>query len=527
MITPACDSTTCERGGEGDMTSGASTGGDHNMNEALRRSEARVRSILRAAPAGIGVVVNRVITEVNDHLCAMTGFSREELLGKSARILYPTEEDFAFVGREKYRLMTAHGTGTVEANWMRKDGALLQVLLSSSPIEPSDLSVGVTFVAFDITERKQAEQELRGREENYRRITENMHDMVCETDSQGNYRYVSPSYQRVLGYRPQDLIGESAFTRIHPDDRAQIIAIFEEGVRSGVQREAEFRHTHADGQYLWLRSTGSFSFDAAGAFLGAVINTRDVTERKAAETALAESERRFTVFMEHLPAAAFIKNYDGLTLFANRYLKELFGWQDATGKSTVDLLPPELAERMIADDRRVLTEGPIVIEENITDVHGKARVFDTYKFPVAIEGSATLLGGIAVDVTERKLAEAALLDKTEELDRFFNISVDLLCIAGIDGRFRRINVAWERILGYSVDELMSKSFLDFVHPDDVAATMEAIATLASQREVINFVNRYRCRDGSYRWIEWRSAPVGEIIHAAARDITEHIRAEEE
>ncbi|HAA05127.1 MAG TPA: hypothetical protein DCE18_17415, partial [Syntrophobacteraceae bacterium] len=219
--------------------------------------------------------------------------------------------------------------------------------------------------------------------------------------------------------------------------------------------------------------------------------------------------------------------YDGLTLFANRYLKELFGWQDATGKTTADLLPPELAERMIADDRRVLTEGPIVIEENITDVHGKARVFDTYKFPVAIEGSATLLGGIAVDVTERKLAEAALLDKTEELDRFFNISVDLLCIAGIDGRFRRINVAWERILGYSVDELMSKSFLDFVHPDDVAATMEAIATLASQREVINFVNRYRCRDGSYRWIEWRSAPVGEIIHAAARDITEHIRAEEE
>jgi PAS domain S-box-containing protein len=509
------------------MTTGAGTGGDKSKDDALRRSEARLRSILRAAPAGIGVVVNRVLAEVNDRLCDMTGYSREEMIGQSARFLYATQEDFEFVGREKYRQIAAQGTGTVETRWMKKDGTVLEVLLSSSPIDPYELAAGVSFTAFDITERKRAEQELRTSEENYRRITENMHDLVCETDVRGIFRYITPSCRRVLGYDPKDLLGESVFARIHPDDRTLARAVFEEGVRTRTEREVEFRYRHADGRYIWFRSTGSFLFDASGTFTGAVISSRDVTERREAKAALVESEKRFSVFMENLPAAAFIKDYDGLTLFANRYLKDLFGWEEATGKTTAELLPPEIAERMIADDRRVLAEGPTFIQEIIADIHGNSRVFDTYKFPLVVQGSAPLLGGIAVDVTERKRAEEALRGKTEELDRFFNISLDLLCIADTDGYFRRLNVAWERILGYSLEELMSKQFLEFVHPDDLDSTMEAIATLASQREVIHFVNRYRCKDGSYRWIEWRSAPFGKTIYAAARDITDRVRAEEE
>jgi PAS domain S-box-containing protein len=495
--------------------------------EALRRSQARLVSIFLAAPAGIGVVVNRVLAEANDRLCEMTGFSREELIGRSARVLYPTQEDFEFVGREKYRQIAAQGTGTVETRWMRKDGALLHVLLSSTPIEPSELSAGVTFTAVDITERKRAEQELRTSEENFRRITENMHDLVCETDAQGRFRYITPSCRRVVGYDPEDLLGQSVFALIHPDDRARAMVEFQEGVRARAEREVEYRYQHADGRYVWLRSTGSFLFDGSGEFFGAVISSRDVTERKQAEAALAESEQRFSVFMEHLPAAAFIKNYDGLTLFANRYLKDVFGWQEATGKTTAELLPPETAERMIADDRRVLTEGPTFIQEIITDIRGDTRSFDTYKFPIAVEGSATLLGGIAVDVTERELAEKSLREKTEELDRFFNLTLDLLCIADMDGYFRRLNVAWEKVLGYGLEELMAKPFLEFVHPDDVASTLEAVTTLTSQLEVINFVNRFRCKDGSYRWIEWRSAPSGNRIYAAARDVTDRIRAEEE
>jgi len=112
--------------------------------------------------------------------------------------------------------------------------------------------------------------------------------------------------------------------------------------------------------------------------------------------------------------------------------------------------------------------------------------------------------------------------RIDELDRFFSVNLDLLCIADLEGNFIKINAAWEDILGYTVGELTGKRFLDFVHPDDMAATLDAMSTLAGQNDVLNFTNRYRCRDGSWRWIEWRSHPHGKLIYAAARDITERV-----
>ena len=116
-----------------------------------------------------------------------------------------------------------------------------------------------------------------------------------------------------------------------------------------------------------------------------------------------------------------------------------------------------------------------------------------------------------------------------ERDRFFDLSMDLLCIAGADGRFKRLNPAWERALGFSREELCSKPFIEFVHPDDRARTQDVMEKLSRGQPAINFENRYQCRDGSYRWLTWIT-PAPEdyppIFYAAARDITEHKRMEE-
>jgi PAS domain S-box-containing protein len=128
---------------------------------ALRKNEKLLNSIYRAAPTGIGVVSNRILVTVNDRICEMTGFSRDRLIGNSARILYPDDADFEYVGREKYRQISEYGTGTVETRWQRRDGQVIDVLMSSAPINPRDLTAGVTFTALDITERKRAETELR------------------------------------------------------------------------------------------------------------------------------------------------------------------------------------------------------------------------------------------------------------------------------------------------------------------------------------------------------------------------------
>jgi len=131
--------------------------------------------------------------------------------------------------------------------------------------------------------------------------------------------------------------------------------------------------------------------------------------------------------------------------------------------------------------------------------------------------------GDPLDITSAGGVEGS----TEGLTIFFDVALDLLCLANTDGYFLKLNPAWETTLGYTMDELTAVQFLDFVHPDDVAGTMEAISELASQQKVIDFVNRYRSKDGTYRWLQWRSAPSGDLIIAAARDITEQKRFEEE
>ena len=118
-----------------------------------------------------------------------------------------------------------------------------------------------------------------------------------------------------------------------------------------------------------------------------------------------------------------------------------------------------------------------------------------------------------------------LREKSEELEGYFLQSMDLLCIANTSGEFIRVNPEWERILGYSSAELNGRSFLDFVHPEDMDATLKAVSSLKAQQEVINFENRYRCNDGTYRWIEWRSRPRGDLIYAVARDISERKQTE--
>jgi PAS domain S-box-containing protein len=144
------------------------------------------------------------------------------------------------------------------------------------------------------------------------------------------------------------------------------------------------------------------------------------------------------------------------------------------------------------------------------------------------DADGNLIGSvhIARDVTERRKIERALLQKTEELDQYFSTSLDLFCIADTEGNFRRLNPQWEKTLGYTLAELEGKQFLDFVHPNDLPGTLAAIADLSAQKEVLNFTNRYRHRDGTHRWIEWRSFPKGDRIFAAARDITERRETEE-
>jgi PAS domain S-box-containing protein len=134
----------------------------------------------------------------------------------------------------------------------------------------------------------------------------------------------------------------------------------------------------------------------------------------------------------------------------------------------------------------------------------------------------TAIGGQLGLFVDRKRAE-------EELDRFFTLTLDLLCVADLGGYFVRLNPSWERVLGFRREELLAHPFMDFIHPDDHAATLGAVSTLGTGADLIAFENRYRCKDGSYRWLQWTAVPVPDrgVVFACGRDVTDTKRAQAE
>jgi two-component system cell cycle sensor histidine kinase/response regulator CckA len=252
---------------------------------ALRESEDNLKSIFLAAPIGIGIVSNRIIKRVNDRLCKMLGYSREELIDQSARIFYATDEDFEFVGREKYAQISQWGTGTVETRWIRKDGVMMNVLLSSTPLDMSDLAAGVTFTALDVTERKQIEGALKQSEERYRGLFEHAIEGIYQSTPEGRFINVNPAMANMCGYEsPEEMI--AAITDIPtqyyaaPRDRETYKSLLD---ANGRIDNIEYRIRRKDGNVIWVSGSARVVRNDLGDILYYEGRTQDITERKRAE----------------------------------------------------------------------------------------------------------------------------------------------------------------------------------------------------------------------------------------------------
>ena len=171
--------------------------------------------------------------------------------------------------------------------------------------------------------RQRAEMALQDSEERFRRLADNMRDLVCQIDVSGTVLYTSPSYQSVLGYEPQALLGHSVFDGLHPDDRATVIATYQQALARHEAGLMEFRQQCADGSYLWLESLGNPLYDAAGQLLGAVISSRDISERKH-----AEEERRLALqVFENSREAIMITDAQARILSVNRAFSDTTGYR--------------------------------------------------------------------------------------------------------------------------------------------------------------------------------------------------------
>jgi PAS domain S-box-containing protein len=260
------------------------------VEEELRKSKEEVNSIFRAAPTGIGLVSNRMIQQVNDRVCEMTGYSRDELIGQSARIFYPSNEEYEHVGREKYRQIKRRGTGTVETRFKCKNGELIHVLMSSTPLDQADLLAGVTFTALDITERKKTEEKLKKSEERYRAyFEENIAGAYISTPG-GRLIACNDEYKNIFGFESTRQALDTPVTEFSKDsgERNKFLRLLE--------KEKQVRGftpnlMKVDGTPIHLIENASGVFDEKGRLKRIRGFLLDVTQQRKLETRLRQAQK--------------------------------------------------------------------------------------------------------------------------------------------------------------------------------------------------------------------------------------------
>lgn len=348
-----------------------------------------------------------------------------------------------------------------------------------------------------------------------------LHELIYdETDNPKDYRIldINPAYTLLTGLTREAACGKCS-REVYGTDSPPYLNFYVVTGNEGRPHRFETYFAPMDRHF-------SISVAPMGRGFFATIFT-DITENKRLQREREQSEKKFEQVFDLAPTPISVFSLDGALISVNRAACEYSGWSkdELIGKRSTELdLWADAAQRdqFLARLRREKRVSGV--EVALRTRSGEIRTMDFSAAIVDLDGTAVLITA-ATDITDVRAAERAREVASRTLEHYFNLSLDLMCIADLDGRFLRLNPAWEDVLGYPLDTLLGGRFLDYVHPDDVTSTEQSIGVLAAGEPVINFTNRYRRCDGTYRYIEWRTMPSEKrLIYAAARDVTDRVEA---
>jgi two-component system cell cycle sensor histidine kinase/response regulator CckA len=411
--------------------------------------------------------------------------------------------------------------------------------LMATPLEVSGAG-GAVVMHINITERRLAEEALRKSEREQRHLAQQLEQeksrLVAaqavakvgswETDLASETVLWSAETHRIFGTDPATFAATHAafLERVHPDDRALVDEAFRQSFASPKTQVVEHRLLLPDGSIKFIEERWQVVRDEADRPLRAMGTCQDITVRKHAEQRFADAQRFNLTLIETSPLAIIAYRASGEGVAANAASMRMLGAPsvDAVRRQNFrEITAWQESGLLRAADEALASGQPQEHEIHVRNSFGKEIWLHCRLIPVNYEGEDYLLGFFD-DIQERKRAEV-------ERDRLFTLSLDLLCVAGFDGRLQQVNPAWTECLGWTAEELTSRPMLEFVHPDDHAATLRSRAEIQRGRSARGFENRYRCKDGSYRWLSWSVHPLAELrqVFGVARDVTERRKIEED
>jgi PAS domain S-box-containing protein len=472
---------------------------------------------------------NAVILALNPVAAENLGASIEACIGRSLQEFVP--EMYDLVRQRIAQVITTGKTLRVE-DWVdlhdgrRCFASTLQLIRDFHNGEDA-----VQAIAYEITAQRQAEAAKQQSDQLFQNLADNLPGAIFKyvlyPDGSDRVTYMSFGCERLWEVKPEQ-VAENAtilWEMVLLEDLPKMQESVIESAQTLQEWNHEWRIITPSGKLKWIQGKGKPQRRDNGDVVWYTV-ILDITDRKQAELSLAESEARYRRLYEDSPVMMHSIDRDGrLINISNHWLKKLgYEREEIIGRRSIEFLTEDsrrYAEEIILPE--YFRTGKV---ENVPYqfVCKDGKVIDILASAIAERdehGNFVRFLGVFNDITEQKQAEA-------ERDRFFELSIDILGIAGFDGFFKRINPAFERMLGYTQAELLALPFIELVHPDDREATIAIYEALIAGEIVVAFENRYRHQDGSYRWLQWNAiaALESQVIYAAARDITEQKQAEE-
>ena len=506
--------------------------------EALRESEERYRTVLENIEDGYYEVdLPGNFTFFNDPVCQLFGYSKDELMGMNDRQV--TDHENAKKLYQTFSKVYKTGKPTKGFGWeiIRKDGTKRYIEASISLIkDPTGQAIGFRGIVRDVTERKRAEEGLRESEERYRTILENIEDGYYEVDLPGNFTFFNDSLCRMLGYSKDELIGMGNQQYTDPENRKKLFQAFNEVYRTGEPtNEFDWEVIRKDGTKVYGEVSVSLIKDSNGHPTGFRGIARDITERKRAEEETRHTLSLLNATLESTADGILVVDRGGkIVSFNQKFVqmwhipKSIMASQDDDRALAFVLDQLKDPEGFLAKVKELYSQPEAESFDLLEFKDG--RVFERYSQSQRIgEQSVGRVWGFR-DVTERWRAEEALKASEEKYRLLVENAGEAIFVAQ-DGMLKFANRNTTEMFGFSKDELTSKPFQEFIHPDDRGLVLNRhLKFLEGHGLPSVYPFRIVNKSGNFKWVElkavlitWEGKPA--TLNFLS-DITERKEAEE-